>query len=183
MPEWIAPIIIAAMAGLIWVLTIYRKKRVQKYTDPYCVAFMEICDHILGERDYAPGILYEDDGKVARMLPIDKQPEIIQELLNTKPDEYALERFKLMYELRGKGQLLLSAHTMISSRYNGVLNRLFALAEVLLATMSNIDNLKTRNQLLDLNFVLLNQSKLRNETMPAIMSKEGKNRIIIQKTT
>ncbi|MDO4544434.1 MAG: hypothetical protein Q4C01_07780 [Clostridia bacterium] len=181
MPEWIAPIIILAVVGLIFLATAFRKKRVQKFTDPYCIAFMELCDHILQGRDYSPGVKYQNIGKdKAQMLPFEEQTELIKELFMTKPDEYSLERFRKMHELRTSAQEHLMAFSLISNKYNGVLNRLFNLAEVLLIAMSDVNKLETKDQLLDLNFVLLNQEKLRVETMPAIMSEEGKKGINIR---
>ncbi|MDD3401486.1 MAG: hypothetical protein PHT58_07680 [Eubacteriales bacterium] len=175
MLEWIAPIVVLALAGFFLWLSEIRKKKVHKFSDPYCIAFMEICDHIMQGKDYSPGILYETTGKdSARMLPFDKQSPEIQELLSTKPDEYCLERFRKMHELRQDGQMLLTGNTLIGEKYNGVFNRLFSLADVLLSTMYDIDCLQSKDQLIDLNFVLLKQEKLRTVTLPAIMSKEGK---------
>ena len=175
MPAWIAPVIILAMVVVIYGLSEFRKIRVQKFSDSFCIAFIEICDHIMQERDYAPGVKYENTGKdTARMLPFDQQPELIQELLSTKPDEYVLERFRKMHELRENGQKLLSSYSLIASRYNGAFNRLFTLTEVLLATMHDINSLNTKDRLLDLNFILLKQNALRSETIPAIMSKKSR---------
>ncbi|MDO4565153.1 MAG: hypothetical protein Q4C04_06025 [Clostridia bacterium] len=175
MPEWIAPLIIVAVVGLIFLATEFRKKRVHKHTDPYCRAFIELCDHILQGRDYSPGVKYENVGKdKARMLPFEDQPELIRELFTTKPDEYSLERFRKMHELRTNAQEYLMAFSLINKKYNGVLNRLYNLAEVLLIAMNDVNELETKDQLMDLNFVLLKQDKIRQETIPAILSREAK---------
>ena len=175
--EWALSVVllIAVVAG-IWCISLYREKRVQKYTVPFCQAFTELCDHVMAGRDYGNGLRCMGDGKTRTLLPMDEQTDAIQALFSEKPDEYALERFRTMHEMRQEAQMWLSAHTLIADKYNGVLTRCFNLAEALLDGMQDNDSLQNEDRIERVNFVLQKQAKLRDETMPTILPKENSNK-------
>ncbi len=175
---WLSILVIAVAAALIYALSMYREKRVHKYSDQFAEAFVELSDHILQGRMVTQGMaLVADENGIAAPPPIDELPAPLDDIFRSGTDPYMLERFRRLHDTRDDAQLLLSSVNLIGKRYNGVMNRVYDLAEFMLSGLHDYSSIKTMEQVKEINFFVQRQELLRTTTLPTIVSREAKARL------
>lgn len=175
MKEILGILIIAAVAGLIVLLSEVRKKRIQPYLDAFVRAFCDASDHLLGEVDSHGVIQTEPIGSGAqRLLPAEQQPSAVRALLERGIDDYVHQKIREMFDLRAKAQAHLTGFNLIGKRINGVLNRVYDLANISFSIVNNPATPLSADDVKDFDFFLNKQAYLRNTTLAAIASSECK---------
>ena len=179
MEQSLGILVVAALAVLFVILSGVRKKRIEPYLDAFAHAFCELSDHVLGDsRGTAAQLSTEhSEGGALHARPAEFQPEAIREILSRGADAYALQRIQTMYESRGKAQEHLANFNLIGKKINGVLNRVYDLANLSLSIINDPDLLTTQQDLDDFQFFLQKQTYLRNTTLASIVSEECRRAI------
>lgn len=194
MDKILSMLLIAGIVVLIFLLSYIRERRVQKFSDEFCKAFIEASDHILdvplnGEKlKYTVNLAADNvnaklDKKERnkdfiknsiRLAPLEEQPEALQRLLKKGIDDFVIERFKLMHIKRDGAQLYLSSINMIEKKYNGAMNHIYDVANIFFSALEDFNVLKTEEDINNFHFFLYKQDFIRNTTLASIMSKKAK---------
>lgn len=194
MDKILSMLLIAGIVVLIFLLSYIRERRVQKFSDEFCKAFIEASDHILdvplnGEKLKYTVNLAADNVNVKldkkernkdfiknsiRLAPLEEQPEALQRLLKKGIDDFVIERFKLMHIKRDGAQLYLSSINMIEKKYNGAMNHIYDVANIFFSALEDFNVLKTEEDINNFHFFLYKQDFIRNTTLASIMSKKAK---------
>ncbi len=175
-------LLIAGIVILIFLLSSIRERRVQKFSDEFCKAFIEASDHILDVPLNDEQLKYTVDAKTVhsktvfvKLAPLEEQPEALQKLFKKGVDNFVVERFKTMHIKRDGAQLNLSSINMIEKKYNGAMNRIYDLANIFFSALDDYSVLKTQEDVDDFHFFLYKQDFIRNTTIDSIMSKGQKS--------
>ena len=175
MKEILGILIIAAVAGLIVLLSEVRKKRIQPYLDAFARAFCEASDHLLGDVDTHGVIQTEPIGNGAqRLLPAEQQPSAVCALLERGVDDYIHQKIREMFNQRAEAQAHLTGFNLIGKRVNGVLNRVYDLANISFSIIDNPSTPLSADDVKDFDFFLNKQAYIRNTTLAAIISDKCK---------
>ena len=176
--QYLSIALIGAVAIFFWWLSTKRVKKIQKYTDPYAVAFCEAADHLIGSGPFMAGLCYDTtDGGGIRVRPVEEQPEAIQEMIHRGVDDYAVTRIHTMYQMREEAQQLLTSNNLIGDRFNMVLNHTYNLTNLVYTVLSDITMIKNPSDLNDFNTYLQKQGYLRNVTLASVISEDCKKNI------
>lgn len=169
-------LLITAIVVLIFFLSYIRERRVQKFTDEFCKAFMEASDHILDVPLNGEKLKYSIDASTATVLvklaPLEEQPEAIRRLFEKGIDDYVLDRFKTMHIKRDGAQMYLTSINLIEKKYNGAMNRIYDVANISFSALDDFSVLKTQEDIDDFHFFLYQQDFIRNTTLASIMSRD-----------
>ncbi len=178
MEKLVAIIIVAAAAALILFSSRLRRKRIQPYLDDFATAFCEASDHLLGSANFFGTLKTEAAGNQRfRVLAADEQPEAIRALFERGVDDYVLERIRSMFQLRDEAQKHLTSVNLIGKRVNGVMNRVYDMANLSFSIINNPELPLKESDLQDFDFFLNRQEYIRNTTLAAIVSDECRARI------
>lgn len=169
-------LLIAIVVVLIFSLSYIREKRVQKFTDEFCKAFIEASDHILDIPLNDEKLKYSKDAstvkKLVKLSPLEEQPEALRKLFEKGIDDYVLDRFKTMHIKRDGAQQYLTSINMIEKKYNGAMNRIYDIANISFSALDDFNVLKTQEDVDDFHFFLYQQDFIRNTTLASIMSRD-----------
>lgn len=171
MKQYLGILIIAAMAGLIWVLSWLRKRRIQPLLDRFARIYCEAADHMLGEADHCGALNAErlEDGGL-RVLGPEEQSEAIRTLFERGVDDEARALIRAMFETRGEIQAHLTGFNLIGKRINGVLNRVYDVANLAFSIIDDPGVVLSGEQAQDFDFFLNKQAYIRNVTLAAVAS-------------
>lgn len=191
MMNQILPILlIAGSVVIIFWISNLRERRVQKFSDEFCKAFIEASDHILDIPLNDVKLIYtiatstgaDQREKVTKnpktvwvnLVPLDEQPQTLQKLLKKGIDQYVLERLHTMYMKRDGAQQYLTSINLIEKKYNSVLNRIYDIANISFSALNDFSVLKTQEDVDNFHFFLYQQDFIRNTTFASIMSRDAK---------
>ena len=176
-------LVIAAVAGLIWWLSLVRTKWVQKHTDAFAKAFCEAADHNLPGGAHACATLrlnYErSDSGMIRVLADEDQPEGLRQMFKRGVDDYTMDRIRIMFEERAQAQARLTSINLIGGKYNAVLNRCYTMTNQFYLFVKDRSQLKTQEDLELFQIYLQKQDYLRNTTLASIVSDACRQSILI----
>lgn len=169
-------LLITGIVILIFLLSYLRERRVQKFSDEFCKAFIEASDHILDVTLQEEMLKYTQDPNtvLVKLAPLEEQPEALRKLFEKGIDDFVVERFKTMHIKRDGAQLYLTSINMIEKKYNGAMNRIYDLANVFFSALEDYSVLKTKEDIDNFHFFLYKQEFIRNTTICSIMSKGQK---------
>lgn len=192
-------LLVAGFVVIVYLTSCLCERRVQKFTDEFCKAYLEASDHILkvplnGEKlmysialppsDTAAFVNFRGKGKrnekkvLVTLKKLEEQPEALRKLFEKGIDDFIVERFKTMHRNRDGAQLNFAPLNMIEKRYNSALNRIYDIANLSFRALEDFSVLKTKEDVDDFHFFLYKQDFIRNTILASIISKDAKKRMI-----
>jgi hypothetical protein len=184
-------LLVVGIVVLIFWMSGVREKRVQVFSDEFCIAFMEASDHILETPLQEEKLKYTVESMVdirgreiknikkihVRLAPLEDQPEALQKLFRKGIDSFVLERFQTMYIKRDGAQLYLTSINMIEKKYNSALNRIYDIANISFSALKDYSVIQTLEDVENFHFFLHKQNFMRNTTLSSIMSRDARRKM------
>ena len=175
MEQYLAMLLVAAVASILLLVSYYRKRKLYPICDRFAARYCELADSVLGDLSGAANLRVEVlDGGMLRMRPIEQQPPEIQEVLKKEVGDDALAIMRDLYFLRDDVQAHASNGSFSKEKYNAITNQLFDSANTFFAMITNPEDTFSKKDLDDFHYYLNNQKHIRNVTLSSIVSKTCK---------
>lgn len=172
MDQYLAMLLVAAVAGVFLWISYYRKRKLHPLCDRFAERFCALADGALPNLECGASLVAEPtwDGGF-RIRPPEGQPEAIRTVLEKPVGGDVLEALRELYLLRDEIQAQASNGSFSKDRYNAVTNQLFNSANMFFTVINNPEATYSQKDLDYFHYFLNKQKHIRNVTLPSIVSK------------
>ena len=180
MDKYLAMLIVAAIAAAFYGVSYLKKRKMYPLCDRFAIEYCDLADRLLGHHAIQQSLATEKmDGGLFRILPMQNQPEEIQNALMSPIDDEVLASVRSLFLLRDEIQAQASNGSFSKDKYNAITNQIFESLNAYLSIIQDQSQFLSQNDLDQFHYVLYKQKHIRNTTLPAIVSRSCAARIAV----
>lgn len=180
MDKYFAMLIVAAVAAAFYGVSYLKKRKMYPLCDRFAIEYCDLADRLLQHSFTQQSLATEKmDGGLFRILPIQDQPEEIQNALKRPIDDEVLASVRNLFLLRDEIQAQASNGSFSKDKYNAITNQIFESLNSYLSIIQDQTQFLSQNDLDQFHYVLHKQKHIRNTTLSAIVSRLCAARIAV----
>ena len=178
MDKYLAMLIVAAVAAAFYGVSYLKKRKMYPLCDRFAIEYCDLADRLLEHTSAQQSLATEKlDGGLFRILPIQDQPEEIQNALKRPIDDEVLASVRNLFLLRHEIQAQASNGSFSKDKYNAITNQIFESLNSYLSIVQDQTQFLSQDDLDQFHYVLQKQKHIRNTTFAAIVSRSCAARI------
>lgn len=154
-----------------WAYGIYQRRKANVFTDKLAVAFVEAAEHIFaGKTPMKPIEISKDGNGGRRIAPFCEWDADLQVIMSEPADEYVMERYELMLNMRDEARKVMGSGTVLGKRYREAMDKLCNTMGTMVQAMGQPELLEDAQTVNDVNFFFFRRNYIRDVLMFDIVS-------------
>ena len=181
MENYLAMLLVAAVAAAFYGVSYLKKKKLFHACDRFADTYCELADRLIDNRNLQSTIATQTlDGGLFRILPLEEQPLEVRAALQKQMDEPLLASVRELYLLRDEIQAEASNGSFSKDKYNAITNQVFDSLNTYLSILKDPMQIISQKDLDQVYYVLQKQKHIRNITLASVVSRPCAERIAIE---